>query len=91
VSRYQENDGRFPDDASVLVRYPLDDKEDRETWPWLPGSILGQGASDEWHVVVDGSDDLAEPDPEHPSEFLYPACFRDASELRLITESEFRP
>ena len=39
----EDNDGRFPDDSAVLVRYPRDKPEeqaDRSAWPWLPGSIL---------------------------------------------------
>jgi hypothetical protein len=41
----EDNDGRFPDDSLVEVRYPRNLQEeqgDRSAWPWLPGSILGQ-------------------------------------------------
>ncbi|MGI5293304.1 hypothetical protein ACQEVF_59705 [Nonomuraea polychroma] len=91
MSMYAENDGRFPDDAAVLVRYPLKGDDDRDNWPWLPGSILGQcpGPGPEWHVVIDGRGDLAEPDPDHPGEWLYPACFRTAEEIQLTTEDEW--
>ena len=39
----EDNDGRFPDDSPVEVRYPRTPQEelcDRSAWPWLPGSIL---------------------------------------------------
>jgi hypothetical protein len=95
MSMYAENDGRFPDDAPVLVRFPLKDSDPRDDWPWLPGTILGQcpgynhAPGDEWHVVVDGRGDLAEPDPETPGEWTYPACFRTADEIQLTTEEEW--
>jgi hypothetical protein len=82
---YADNDGRFPEDSAVLVKYPLtgeQEKGDRKDWPWLPGTVLGQCGPDEWHVVVDGVEELAEPDPDDPGEVLYPACFRDSSEIR---------
>lgn len=89
-----ENDGRFPEDGPVLVRFPVTaaQEADREEWPWVPGTILGQCGPDEWHVVIDGRDDLAEPDPDAPADpaaRLYPACFRDSSELRRVSESEW--
>jgi hypothetical protein len=81
---YADNDGRFPDDSPVLIRYPLTaDQTDRAVWPWLPGHVLGQCGPDEWHVVVDGAEELAEPDPDDPDgDPLYPSCFRDSSEIR---------
>lgn len=85
------NDGRFPDESPVLVRYPPPgaDASDRGAWAWLPGSILGRCGPDEWYVVVEVPA-LAEPDPsmpngDAPENLLYPACFRDSSELRSIT------
>jgi hypothetical protein len=50
------NDGRFPDDSSVEVRYLRSKQEehaDRSKWPWLPGSILKQCGPDEWYVCVE--------------------------------------
>ena len=47
----EDNDGRFPDESLVEVRYPRTRQEelgDRAKWPWLPGSILGQCGPDEW-------------------------------------------
>jgi hypothetical protein len=83
---------QFPEDSPVLVWYPpLDaDQKDRSAWAWLPGTILSRCAADEWHVVVDVPA-LAEPDPDlpygdAPENLFYLTCFRDASELRPITE-----
>lgn len=86
----QENDGRFPDESDVLVRYPgfgMTASHARD-WPWLPGVIENQCGPDEWLVTVydralamleDGS-----PAPEGtPGEDMYfPQCFRDSSELK---------
>lgn len=80
---YENNDGRFPEDVPVLVRYPLtavQEQGGRDTWPWVPGTVLGQCGPDEWHIVVDGDEDLAEVDPD--GETVYPAVFRDSSEIR---------
>ena len=36
----QDNDGRFPDESPVEVRYPRSKQEEhghRERWPWPPG------------------------------------------------------
>jgi hypothetical protein len=41
----EDNNGRFPDDSLVEVRYPhtrQEEQGDRCAWPWLPGSVLGQ-------------------------------------------------
>jgi hypothetical protein len=67
-SWYAENDGTWPDEQAVEVRYPLTEwqrpegmsadetlaaqKAERETWPWLPGEIAGQCGPDEWEVMV---------------------------------------
>ncbi len=43
------NDGRFPDCADVMVRYPapgMTPSTRREDWPWMPGVIEGQGGPD---------------------------------------------
>ena len=55
---HEDNDGRFPDDSLVEVRYPRDLQEelgDRSGWPWLPGSILGQCGPDEWQQSPSGA------------------------------------
>jgi hypothetical protein len=65
----EDNDGRFPDEAPVLVRYPLtvtqqkpgqSDAErlaelaaERKTWPWLLGTVEQQCGPDEWLVTVE--------------------------------------
>jgi hypothetical protein len=95
----EDNDGRFPDDSLVEVRYPRTRQEeqgDRCAWPWLPGSILGQCGPDEWHVCVEVRE-LAMLDDGSPTlagttdrELLYPCCFRDASEIRCATDGEHR-
>ena len=54
-----DNDGRFPDDSWVEVRYPRTGQEehgDRAAWPWLPGSIVEQCGPDEWQVCVEDRD-----------------------------------
>ena len=41
----EDNDGKFPDESPVEVRYPRSKQEehgDRERWPWLPGTIVEQ-------------------------------------------------
>jgi hypothetical protein len=83
VNLYADNDGRFPDDADVHVRYPLTDDQhhgDRATWPWVNGYIAGQCGPDEWDVCVTGAEPVDQDDDGGP---LYPLVFRDASELRL--------
>src|SRR5260370_38900701 len=52
----KDNDGKFPDQSLVEVRYPRSKQEeqtDRGTWPWLPGSIVEQCGPDEWYVCVE--------------------------------------
>jgi hypothetical protein len=69
---------QFPDDMQVEVRFPQFEGQDREAWPWLPGTVLQQVGPDEWQVcVVD--DSVATPEA---GELSYPACFREASEIR---------
>ncbi|MET8863614.1 hypothetical protein ABZW11_11710 [Nonomuraea sp. NPDC004580] len=86
-----DNDGRFPEDTLVLVRYPLrEDRNDaRDSWPWLPGTVLAQCGRDERRVVVEVPA-LAIPHPnvpngDAPENLLYPACFRDATEIRAVS------
>lgn len=78
-----ENDGRFPDGSDVLVRFPRTPGEadsPRESWPWLPGTVIRQCGDDEWDVLVE-ADELAT--AEDDGSLSYPACFRDASEIKL--------
>ena len=95
----EDNHGRFPDDSPVEVRYPRTRQEelgDRAGWPWLPGLILSQCGPDEWHVCVEARE-LAVLDDGSPApagtadgELLYPWCFRDPSEIRLVADREER-
>jgi hypothetical protein len=55
----------------------------------LPGSILSQCGPDGWHVVIEVPA-LAEPDQsvpnwDAPENLLYPARFRDVTEIRAVT------
>jgi hypothetical protein len=90
MSIYAENDGRFPDDSTVLVLFPQPgtDERDRASWAWMPGTVLGQCGPDEWHIVIDGREDLADRDQES-GEMLYPAVYRDSSEIRAVSVAEW--
>jgi len=86
-----DNDGRFPDDSWVEVRYPRSRQEehgDRAAWPWLPGSIVEQCGPDEWRVCVEdrGVAVLRDGRPARRNtasrNLYYPICFRDSSEIR---------
>jgi hypothetical protein len=88
----QANDGRFPDESDVLVRYIAQSSwktVPRDQWPWLPGVIENQCGPDEWLVTVydrglamleDGS---PAPDGTPDEDMFFPQCFRDSSELKL--------
>jgi hypothetical protein len=85
------NDGQWPDETAVLVRFPRDKREedgDRAAWPWLPGTVLQQVGEDEWQVCVEDMavavrEDGSRPTPRTPPHRLYyPCCYRDGSELR---------
>jgi hypothetical protein len=81
MSSYQPNDGRYPDDTEVWTPYPLPDSpKDRDNWPWLRGTVLGQCGPDEWHIVIDAPQLI-----EHGDGYEWsPACFRNSCELRRI-------
>jgi hypothetical protein len=92
----QVNDGRFPDDSAVEVRYPLNQVQengDRLGWPWLPGSIVSQGGPDEWYVCVEAralatlEDGQPAPAGTAETDLYYPCCFRDATEIRPCATS----
>jgi len=89
-----DNDGRFPDDSRVEVRYPRTRQEeqgDRSKWPWLPGTIEQQCGPDEWQVcVMDKSvavlrDGRRAPRNTASRNLYYPLCCRDSSEIRRGT------
>jgi hypothetical protein len=86
-----DNDGRFPDDSRVEVRYPRTRQEeqgDRSKWPWLPGTIEQQCGPDEWQVCVMGKsvamlrDGRRAPHGTASRNLYYPLCYRDSSEIR---------
>jgi hypothetical protein len=93
----EQNDGRFPDESDVLVRYPaygMSADHARETWPWLPGVVENQCGPDEWLVTVydrelarleDGS---PAPDGTPGEDMYFPQCFRSAEELKIAPEPE---
>lgn len=94
-----DNDGRFPNNTQVEVRYPRSPQEehgDRSAWPWLPGTILGQVGYDEWHIIVQprelGTLEDGSPPPSEAADddLYYPACFRGASEIRSAAAEEER-
>jgi hypothetical protein len=77
---YETNDGRFPDDSDVEIRYPLtDDQTERAAWPWVAGWIAGQCGPNEWDIVVEGAGRTSYDDNGEP---LYSAAYHDASEIR---------
>ena len=92
----EDNDGRFPDESPVEVRYPRSKQEeqgDRERWPWLPGTIVEQCGPDEWYVCIEVRElaelgdgrcaprGTASRNLYYPCCY-YPCCFRDSSEIR---------
>ena len=61
--------GRFPEGSRVLTRFPLTPEQeacDRSAWPWVPGTIIGQVAADEWDVVIE-IPELATPEDDTPA------------------------
>jgi hypothetical protein len=87
----EDNDGKFPDESPVEVRYPRSKQEeqaDRDTWPWLPGSIVEQCGPDEWYVCVEVRelavlrDGRRAPRGTASRNLYYPCCFRDGAEIR---------
>lgn len=84
-----DNDGRFPDDSAVFVRYPVTDTQahgDRNDWPWLHGIIVGQSETNEWYVFVVDHRVATDVDLDK-DEATYPLCWRDASELQRRADS----
>jgi hypothetical protein len=89
-----DNDGRFPDETPVEVRYPRSKQEehgDRSKRPWLPASILEQCGPDEWYVCVEVKelavlrDGRRAPRGTASRNLYYSCCFRDSSEIRPRT------
>ena len=83
----EDNDGRYPDETPVEIRYPRSKQEeqgDREQWPWLPGTIVEQCGPDEWYVCVEVRelavlrDGRRAPRGMASRNLYYPCCFRTA-------------
>jgi hypothetical protein len=79
------------DESPVEVRYPRSKQEeqaDRDTSPWLPGSIVEQCGPDEWYVCIEVRelavlrDGRCAPHGTASRNLYYPCCFRDSSEFR---------
>lgn len=93
---YVDNDGRFPDGSAVRVRAqaPGVDEHDPGTWPWLPGSVLGQCAADQWHVAIEVRElaTLEDGSPaaeDTPGDRLrYPEAYCDSSEIMVVREPD---
>ncbi len=86
-----DNDGWYPDDSAVEVRYPRNGQEkngDRSAWPWLPGTIMEQVGPDEWQVCVEvrelatTEEGRPAPDGTADEDLFYPLVYRDGSEIR---------
>jgi hypothetical protein len=106
VSTMTEDKGNpFPDEAPVLVRYPLGPgperqpgqsqeehlavlRAERETWPWLLGTIEQQCGPDEWLITIEDQrlavleDGTPAPEGTPDDDLLFPQCYRDSSEIR---------
>src|SRR5260370_8002065 len=90
----EDNDGRFPDDSPVEIRYPRSRQEengDRSAWPCLPGSIVNQCGPDEWYVCVEapelvvGADGRPGGEGPWPLDLDYPCSFRATPPLQPPT------
>jgi hypothetical protein len=92
-----DNDGRFPNNTWVEVRYArsrTEELSDRAAWPWFPATILSQCGPNEWHICVRTRElgTLEDGSPPPPGaadgDLYYPCCFRDATEIRRTTAEE---
>ena len=92
----EDNDGKFPNESPVEVRYlrsKQEEQADRERWPWLPGTIVKQCGPDEWYVCIEVRemavlrDGRRAPRGTASRNLYYPCCFRDSSEIRPRTAS----
>ena len=86
-----QNDGKYPDDSAVEVRFPSGKEQegrDRELWPWMPGTVEQQCGPNEWLITVESRSVAVQKDGSParegtPDEDLwFPQCFRDSSEIR---------
>ena len=79
--------------SAVLVRYPVDGRQSasgREAWPWLAGTVEQQCGPDEWLVTIEDrrvaelEDGSPAPEGTPDDDLLFPQCYQDSSELRLV-------
>ena len=92
--------GNLADETPVLVLYPRTSEEergDRARWPWLPGTILQQVGPDEFQILVEDLAVAVRKDGSRPTPArrrtgcAYPLCFRDASEIKLVSARDRPP
>jgi hypothetical protein len=90
----EDNDGRFPDESPVQVRYPRSKQEEQDDRKqWLPGTIVEQCGPDEWYVCIEVRelavlrDGRRAPRGTAGRNLYYPCCYRDGSEIRPRTAS----
>lgn len=91
-----QNDGRFPDDSAVLVRYPLGGppvrqrSRDRAVAAWHGGAAV---RPNEWLVTFEDrrltelEDGTLAPESTPDEDLLFPRCYRDSSELQPMPEA----
>lgn len=99
---YADNDGTWPDETEVEVRFPTSDGQARSDWPWLPGTVLGQCGPGEWHVLIDDYTFATHTPPASNADKMMrcgitddegrvlcwlPMVFRNASEIRTPTNA----
>ena len=83
----EKGDGRWPDGTAVPTPFPVTPEQgrgDRDAWPWLPGTVIGQCGPDEWDVMVEVRE-LATLDDGTPAlpgahwgDPCYPCAYRDS-------------
>jgi hypothetical protein len=90
---------RFPDDAAVLVRYPVESRQpasDRQAWPWLAGIIEQQRGPDEWLVTIEDrrvaelEDGTPAPEGTSEGDLLFPQCSPAANLEQIAAASASR-
>jgi hypothetical protein len=92
----EDNDGKFPNESPVEVRYPRSEQEEQSRPRHLAvaaSSIVEQCGPDEWYVCLEVRelavlrDGGRTPRGTASRNLCYPCCFRDGSEIRPRTAS----
>jgi hypothetical protein len=88
---------QYPEGTWVETKFPVTPEQSagsRESWPWVRGWVAEVCGPDEWQITVQ-TRELAQLEDGSPApvgtleeEAYYPACFRDASEIRPAPEAE---